>query len=130
MASELRVTTIANNAGTESVGSTYVINGSAKAWCTFQGTGTVSIKDSLNASSITDVNTGRYSVTSTNSLNNTDYNVQTSTHGTGSYSDWVRSHWYNNDHKSASSYRVEMVDEADTWYDTEEVSGLLHGDLA
>ena len=32
MASELRVTTIANNAGTESVGSTYVINGSVKSW--------------------------------------------------------------------------------------------------
>ena len=32
MASELRVTTIANNAGSESVDTTYVVNGSAKAW--------------------------------------------------------------------------------------------------
>ena len=37
MASELRVTTIANNAGTESVDTTYVVNGSAKAWVNFNG---------------------------------------------------------------------------------------------
>ena len=45
MASELRLTTLANNAGTESVDTTYVINGSAKAWVNFNGTGTIAIRD-------------------------------------------------------------------------------------
>lgn len=73
MASELRVTTIANNAGTESVGSTYVINGSAKAWISLIGTGTVSIDDSLNISSITDNSTGNYTNTLTNAMGADNY---------------------------------------------------------
>tara|TARA_Y200000002_G_C22611185_1_gene633887 strand:+ start:334 stop:711 length:378 start_codon:yes stop_codon:yes gene_type:complete len=52
MASELRVTTIANNAGTESVGTTYVINGSAKAWADVSSV--TSVGDSLNVASLTD----------------------------------------------------------------------------
>jgi hypothetical protein len=42
-------TIIASNIsdGTTSVASTYVVNGSAKAWVNFNGTGTVAIRDSL-----------------------------------------------------------------------------------
>jgi hypothetical protein len=49
-------TIIASNIsdGTTSVASTYVVNGSAKAWVNFNGTGTVAIRDSLNVGSITD----------------------------------------------------------------------------
>lgn len=58
MASELRLTTIANNAGTESVDTTYVINGSAKAWVDYNQT-TPSVSDSLNISSVTDSSAGK-----------------------------------------------------------------------
>jgi hypothetical protein len=65
MASELRITTLANNAGTESVDTTYVVNGSLKAWCTWSMTDTGNPYDSLNISSITDdtavINTFAYS---------------------------------------------------------------------
>ena len=73
MASELRVTTIANNAGTESVDSTYVINGSAKVWVNFNGTGTIATRDSLNVSSLTDEGTGQYDVSYTSATNASDY---------------------------------------------------------
>ena len=73
MASELRVTTIANNAGSESVDTTYVVNGSAKAWISLIGTGTVSIDDSLNISSITDNSTGNYTNTLTNAMGAANY---------------------------------------------------------
>ena len=59
MASELRVTTIANNAGTESVDTTYVINGSAKAWGKFEGSD-ATLDDSLNCSSLTDNGAGDF----------------------------------------------------------------------
>lgn len=72
MASELRVTTIANNAGTESVGSTYVINGSAKSWISINTTGTIATRDSFNVSSTTDVGTGAQTVAVTNSFSGSD----------------------------------------------------------
>ena len=74
MASELRLTTLANNAGTESVDTTYVINGSAKAWVNINGSsGTPTSRDSLNVSSITDYSTGRYAPVLTSAMGNTNY---------------------------------------------------------
>ena len=72
MASELRVTTIANNAGTESVGSTYLINGSVKSWISMNTTGTIATRDSFNVSSATDVATGAQSIAVTNSFSGSD----------------------------------------------------------
>ena len=45
----------------------------AKAWINFNGTGTVAIRDSYNASSITDSGTGNYSVNLSNAMANTNY---------------------------------------------------------
>jgi len=76
MASELRVTTIANNAGTESVNTTYVVNGSAKAWANFDGdAGTVAARNSLNVSGFTDNGTGDYTVSFTSSMSAADYSA-------------------------------------------------------
>ena len=58
MTSELRVTTIANNAGSESVDTKFPINGSVRAWNNTNAAGTT-INNSFNISSLTDVNTGR-----------------------------------------------------------------------
>lgn len=85
MASELRVTTIANNAGSESVDTTYVVNGSAKAWANMNGSGTPAFRDTLNHSSITDHATGQFTVAFSSSMNNDDYSCP----GTGSRSDSV-----------------------------------------
>tara|TARA_R110002020_G_scaffold91188_2_gene221657 strand:+ start:288 stop:671 length:384 start_codon:yes stop_codon:yes gene_type:complete len=71
MASELRVTTIANNAGSESVNTTYVVNGSAKAWANHDAS--ASLDDSFNTSSITDTGTGHYGLNFSSSMNNADY---------------------------------------------------------
>jgi hypothetical protein len=59
--------------GTTTVGTEYVVNGSAKAWVNFTGTGTVAIDDSLNTSSITDNSTGRYEANPTNNFANANY---------------------------------------------------------
>ena len=44
-----------------------------RAWVNFDGTGTVSIRDSFNVSSITDNATGAYSVNFTTAMANTNY---------------------------------------------------------
>ena len=54
-----------------SVTTDYVVNGSAKAWCNFTGSGTV--EDSLNTSSITNNSTGNNTQNYTNSFNNASY---------------------------------------------------------
>ena len=74
MTSELRVTTIANNAGSESVDTTYVVNGSAKQWTNFNQTNH-STRDSHNQSSLTDDGAGLSTITLTNSMGNANYCV-------------------------------------------------------
>jgi hypothetical protein len=70
-------TIIASNIsdGTTSVASTYVVNGSAKAWVNFNGTGTVAIRDSLNVGSITDNGTGHYTCNFTAAMSDANYSV-------------------------------------------------------
>ena len=76
MASELRLTTLANNAGTESVDTTYVINGSAKAWVNFDADGSgIPVFDSFNISSTSDVDTGIYVVYFSNSFGTVNYTI-------------------------------------------------------
>lgn len=52
----------------------YVVNGSAKAWCFFDGTaGTISFSDSFNGSSLSDVATGQYDMNFSSSMSNNTY---------------------------------------------------------
>lgn len=71
--STLRLTTISNQGGTATVPSDTVINGSAKAWVNFNGTGTIAIRGSFNVSSLTDNGTGIYAVNLTNAMPDTNY---------------------------------------------------------
>lgn len=71
--STLRLTTISNQSGSASVPSDTVINGSAKAWVNFNGTGTVAIRASFNVSSITDNGTGDYTVNFTSAMVDANY---------------------------------------------------------
>ena len=47
--------------------------GLCKAWCDFNGTGTVAIDDSFNVGSVTDNATGRYTVNYTNNFASDNY---------------------------------------------------------
>jgi hypothetical protein len=49
------------------------MTGIAKAWCNFNGTGTVAINGSFNVSSITDNGTGDYTINFTTALPNANY---------------------------------------------------------
>jgi hypothetical protein len=55
-----------------------------KAWVNFNGTGTVAIRGSGNVSSITDLGTGRYTITFTNALTDANYCVTSACSPSGS----------------------------------------------
>ena len=69
--STLNVSNISD--GTTTVGTSYVVNGSAKAWVNFNGTGTIATRDSFNVASLTDNGTGNYTVNFSNAFGNDDY---------------------------------------------------------
>jgi hypothetical protein len=73
MAGTLVITTLSD--GTNSTSATNCIQGSAKAWVNFNGTGTVAIRASYNVSSITDNGTGDYTINFTTAMPNANYCV-------------------------------------------------------
>ncbi len=60
--------TLQNAAGSKSVPVATVVDGSAKAWVNFGGTGTVAIRQAFNVTSVTDNGVGDYTVAFTNTL--------------------------------------------------------------
>ena len=50
-----------------------VVNGTAKAWVNFNGSGTVAISRAFNVSSITDIGTGYYTVNFTTAMPDANY---------------------------------------------------------
>ena len=122
MAGTLTVSTISD--GTNSTSATNAIQGSAKAWVNFNGTGTVAIRASYNVSSITDNGTGDYTVNFTNALPDANYVFvafpKTSTGGVN------RATFANGDNgnttQSASSYRFYVSTLSGTPTDTDFVN--------
>ena len=114
--------------GTLSIPTTYVTNGSAKAWVNFNGTGTIAARDSLNLSSLTDIGTGLYTINLTSSMGNVGYSVTNSVDGSGVVSGAMTeiSNYF------AGNFRVRGMNPqssyADTDFPTQACSA--HGDLA
>ena len=72
MASELRVNTLKDASGNNSVGMSTVAKGSCKSWIKLNGNGSDGIFASLNVSSTSDEGTGDFDVTLTSSMNAAD----------------------------------------------------------
>jgi len=73
--STLKVNTLTDTAATKSVPIEDVVNGVARAWVNFNGTGTVAIRASYNISSITDNGTGDYTANFTTALVDANFSV-------------------------------------------------------
>ena len=71
--STIKADTLSNLLGTLSVPVATAVQGSAKAWVNFNGTGTVAIRASFNVSSITDNGTGNYTVNFTTAMTDANY---------------------------------------------------------
>jgi len=84
MASELRVNTLKDASGNNSIATSFIAGGSAKAWVNFNGTGTIAERDSLNVGSLTDDSTGVYSVNFSSAMGNANYSTTGSAGGDSS----------------------------------------------
>lgn len=108
-----------STSGTESDN---VAKRTAKAWVSFNGTGTVAINDDFNVSSITDNGTGSYGVNFSNAMADANYcaipyssrglsqnnrEAMQSTKGTSSYSFETR--WFNAGVNSAAGEDMEFI---------------------
>ena len=81
MASELRVNTLKDASGNNSVATSVVFGGTAKGWVNLNGTSTAANRDSFNFDAVTDNGTGDYTHTITNNMNNATYAITTGTNG-------------------------------------------------
>ena len=73
MASELRVNTLKDASGNNSIATSFISSGSAKSWFTINGVGTAALLDSFNVASLTDDATGKFSANLTSAMNNFNY---------------------------------------------------------
>ena len=73
MASELRVNTLKDASGNNSIATSFVAGGSAKAWNRFVGSSMPTFLDSFNNSTATDNGSGDYTFAFTNNMNNANY---------------------------------------------------------
>ena len=66
---------LSNEAGSKSIDTADMIDGSAKAWCVFDGSGTPAILASFGASSITDIGVGNFEVNLTTPMLDANYSA-------------------------------------------------------
>lgn len=102
----------------------------AKAWVSFNGTGTVAIRASYNVSSITDNGTGDYTINFTTAFSSSNYAKGGSVRQDDSQPQTNKMHAVSyEDTPSASSYRLLAVDVAGNVQDSSEVTQVFFGDL-
>tara|TARA_Y100000004_G_scaffold191647_1_gene250803 strand:+ start:1075 stop:1479 length:405 start_codon:yes stop_codon:yes gene_type:complete len=73
--STLKTSNIQDTSGNNNSTPEEISQGRAKAWITFNGTGTVANRDKFNISTITDNGAGDYTLTFTNNMSSSDYVV-------------------------------------------------------
>ena len=76
MASELRVNTLKDASGNNSIATSFVAGGSAKAWLHYDQKDTIVVRASFNTSSVTDVGTGDFTINFTSSMSDGHYSPQ------------------------------------------------------
>lgn len=112
--------------GTTTVGTSYVVNGSAKAWVSFNGTGTIAIQDSLNVSSLTDNGAGDYSMNFTSSFNSVYHACSGFAGDDGHFASYRNGTAYN----AASYARIAITILSGGRVDLDLMTCIAHGDLA
>lgn len=121
----IRADTIVASDGTSPV--TLTKQSAAKAWVNFNGTGTVAIRDSFGASSISDDSTGDYTVTLTNSMSTTtDWSGAISGNGAG----YTHSFGGTSSAFTATTFPVNVRVSASSDADVSLLCGQVFGDLA
>jgi hypothetical protein len=109
------------------VGTQYVVNGSAKAWARFDTSTTTVLNDGLNVTTLTDLGTGNTRINLTNSMNDTNYAVL----GMSQYQNNTRQTIMEGPSDIATgSYEVYTKSNTNTVFDADFNSTSILGDLA
>jgi len=105
--------------------------GVAKNWCSLNGTGTISVRDSFNTSSITDNATATYSVNINSNMDNDGYVPTGSMVGSSStnYYSYITSAG-SNSHLATGSLTFKVVHYSGALPDQNRVHISIDGDLA
>ena len=121
MASELRVDTLKDSSGNNSVGMSYVAGGSAKALAKIDTD--AAVDESLNVSSATDNGTGNFSITLTNSMSSSVYIALT---GSGN----TKHSQANESARTTSVGSILNFNNNHSYADGDDMNFAMHGDLA
>lgn len=105
-----------------SIATNYVVEGVEKVWSNFNGQGTIALRGSLNVTSLTDVNTGEYSVNFSSAMADTNYSTRTS-------SNHYHAHTANSA-KLTTKTNVYVADASHSYIDVAQVDLGIVGDLA
>jgi len=131
MASELRVNTLKDASGNNSVATSVIAEGTVKAWFNFKGTDTTSLLDSTNVGSVTDNGTGRYTGNLTNNMNNTNYCISCTGDYDGGASASGAHSATEHDNNSTSAFQFQSFRPSDDAYtDVQKAPAMIVGDLA
>ena len=129
MASELRVDTLKDSSGNNSVGMANVAEGSAKLWTSFANTsGTPSALQSHNQSSITDSGSGHYGINTTNAFANNEYSAQCTASAEQNYGSVSNLDFPNTTASKLQFYTI--ANNANIIIDYDRNNAQAHGDLA
>ena len=119
--STIKTTTLSTQGGS-TVPVDTVVNGTAKAWVNFSGTGTVAIRRAFNVSSITDNGTGSFNVNFTTAMVDVDYVCIANASGT---TDANNLQPIASVDRTASSVRVDVETGAAAQYDADLIDAII-----
>ncbi len=130
MASELRVNTLKDANGNNSIATSIVAGGSAKVWADVDMTGTVELTTgSLNATGITDNGTGDVTLLINVTMANTNYACSSMCGAINSFDDECMAHIISRGQSSARFGITDVHNSADA-FDVDPCMFIIHGDLA
>tara|TARA_R100000426_G_scaffold82795_1_gene61125 strand:+ start:869 stop:1252 length:384 start_codon:yes stop_codon:yes gene_type:complete len=127
MASELRVNTLKDASGNNSIATSFVAQGSAKYFAMVTNSGTYAVANSLGTSSVTDDSAGNFTITGISAMENTNQAAV----GTCAF---AASNPSNNNlaciMETTTTLAVETVNSSGTSADVANNELVIHGDLA
>jgi len=126
MASILRVDTLTDASSNNSTAMSTVFNGTGKSYAATNSDFSALV-GSFNVSSLTDVESGKSTITFSSNMNNTQYTV---THGNGTGGNNGNRYWLLNNTIATNSYQTWARNSADSAYTDSPIASVTHGDLA
>ena len=123
--SEIRATTISDAAGTGPI--TLTKQSAAKAWVNFDGTGSITTRDSFNIATITDNGTGQYGLNYTSAMANANYVGAADSRAQSNAATFRSGLSYPNNTASSGNCRVGQTS---SYVDESSIAQTIFGDLA